>query len=260
MLTDKIDFDNFSLVLSGGGALGIAHLGVLADLEKYHIKPKEIIGTSMGGLIGASLAIGLKEKEIYDLFLKFSKMISWARISISGNGLLSLSKLEEILDDIFEDKKMTDTIIPLKLIATNLRTNDIKVFDSNDTFFIKDCILATIAVPGLVDSQEIDGVPYCDGYLCDNLGVSHAKFNDVIASDVISKKSIREFKSIKEHSIFGMINRGSRIMIAHQSEKTLLNTNKNIYLIEPHTSEFSMQDYKEVDAIRKLGINLFSHA
>ncbi|MGC9351861.1 MAG: patatin-like phospholipase family protein, partial [Sulfurovum sp.] len=43
----------FSLVLAGGGALGIAHLGVLHDLEAKGIKPQEIIGTSMGGIIGA---------------------------------------------------------------------------------------------------------------------------------------------------------------------------------------------------------------
>jgi len=52
-------------VLAGGGALGIAHLGVLHDRESKKIKPQEIIGTSMGGIIGACAAIGLKEKEIY---------------------------------------------------------------------------------------------------------------------------------------------------------------------------------------------------
>jgi NTE family protein len=55
----------FSLVLSGGGALGIAHLGVLSDLERANIKPSEIVGTSMGGIIGACYSIGLSEKEIY---------------------------------------------------------------------------------------------------------------------------------------------------------------------------------------------------
>jgi len=55
----NIKTNNFTLVLSGGGALGIAHLGVLHDLEKENITPSEIVGTSMGGIIGAFLAVGL---------------------------------------------------------------------------------------------------------------------------------------------------------------------------------------------------------
>lgn len=260
MLTKEIDFDNFTLVLSGGGALGVAHLGILEDMEKYQIKPKEVIGTSIGSLIGASLAIGFKQNEIFDLFKKFSSWFSWARISFNGNGLISISKLDKILSDIFGDKKMYDTKIPLKIIATNLITNEIKVFDKNDDILIKDCILASITVPGLIDSKEINGVTYCDGYLCDNLGIEYAQYNDVIASDVISKNSIRKFKSKEEHSILGMINRSTRIMIANQTKRIIDNSMKNIYLLEPDTSEFSMHNYKEIEKIKQKGLNLFTHA
>jgi len=70
----NIDTDDFSLVLSGGGALGIAHLGVLHDLEKHNTLPKEIVGTSMGGIIGACISIGMNEKEIYEQVRNFSKV------------------------------------------------------------------------------------------------------------------------------------------------------------------------------------------
>ena len=71
-MINEIQNNNFTLVLSGGGALGIAHLGVLHDLEQQHIKPKEIVGTSMGGIIGACMAIGCNEQEIYNHIKKFS--------------------------------------------------------------------------------------------------------------------------------------------------------------------------------------------
>ena len=55
----NIKTNNFTLVLSGGGALGVAHLGVLHDSEKENITPSEIADISMGGIIGAFLAVGL---------------------------------------------------------------------------------------------------------------------------------------------------------------------------------------------------------
>ena len=63
----------FSLVLSGGGALGIAHLGVIHDLELYEAVPSELIGTSMGGIIAACMAVGMKEKEIKEKMNKLWK-------------------------------------------------------------------------------------------------------------------------------------------------------------------------------------------
>ena len=71
----NIDADNFTLVLSGGGALGIAHLGVLHDMEKANLIPKEVVGTSMGGIIAACIAIGMKEQEIYHADQKFLQYI-----------------------------------------------------------------------------------------------------------------------------------------------------------------------------------------
>ncbi len=80
-----IEKDNdFTLVLSGGGALGIAHLGVLHDLEKQERVPGEIVGTSMGGIIGACLAIGMREQEIYAQIQRFAGVISWIKFSFGS--------------------------------------------------------------------------------------------------------------------------------------------------------------------------------
>ena len=130
----KTDFnrENFTLVLSGGGALGIAHLGVLHDLEELNIIPKEIIGTSMGGIIGACIAIGMKEKEIHKEIEKFSNAFNWIKFSFSGNAVIDNGKIAIIFDTLFKNKKMKDTIIPLKLIATNLHNGHKRVFTASD--------------------------------------------------------------------------------------------------------------------------------
>ena len=96
----KLEDKNFSLVLSGGGALGIAHLGVLADLEKQNLIPNDIVGTSMGGIIAACLAIGLKEKEIYKHICEFANVFNWVQFSFSGNSIIKSSKIDKIFTTI----------------------------------------------------------------------------------------------------------------------------------------------------------------
>ena len=177
--------EHFSLVLSGGGALGIAHLGVLHDLERHHIIPSEIVGTSMGGIIGACMAVGMKEKEIHEQIRRFSGVFNWIKFSFSGNAVVDNKKIAGIFDAIFKEKKMNETAIPLKLIATNLQNGDKKVFDASDDVFIKDAVLATMAIPGVFAEHLIDGTVYGDGFLCENLGISEATFDDVLAVDVL---------------------------------------------------------------------------
>ena len=80
--------NHFTLVLSGGGALGIAHLGVLHDLETQNIVPSEIVGTSMGGIVGACMAIGMSEAEIYTEIKAFSSVTKWIKFSFSGNAIV----------------------------------------------------------------------------------------------------------------------------------------------------------------------------
>ncbi len=96
---------NFTLVLSGGGALGIAHLGVLHDMEKQQLVPNEIVGTSMGGIIGACLAIGLKEEEIYEHIKSFAGISNWIKFSFSGNAVVDNDKVAKIFDSIFERER-----------------------------------------------------------------------------------------------------------------------------------------------------------
>ncbi len=73
-MINKLQSKPFTLILSGGGALGIAELGVISDLEKEQLTPQEIIGTSMGAIIGACLGIRMREEEIYSLFVEFSML------------------------------------------------------------------------------------------------------------------------------------------------------------------------------------------
>jgi NTE family protein len=251
--------NDFTLVLSGGGALGIAHLGVLADLEKYDITPQEIVGTSMGGIIGACMAIGMKEKEIHTEIKAFSSVSKWVTFSFSGNALVDNSKIEEIFKKLFGDRKMKETIIPLKLVATNLLNGDKRVFSARDNVYIRDAILATMAIPGVFDEHVIGGNTYGDGFLCENLGVNEATFSDVLAVDVLGKNAFEKEMPdnfFKTSNVLEMFEKSMRLLIYNQTQTHIKHCNKNIYLLEPKTKYFKTYQFHKVKEIRALGLDL----
>ncbi len=251
--------NNFTLVLSGGGALGIAHLGIINDLESKQLIPSQIIGTSMGAIIGACVAIGMKEKDIFLFFEKFSNIFKLLKFSFSGNSIIKSDKIENMLNGIFLDMKIKDAAIPLKIIATNLHSADVKVFDSNDDIKIKDALLASIAIPGVFEEQYINNAIYGDGFLCENLGVSQASYDNVLAIDVLGKNSFEEKmpnNMFKTSNVLEMFEKSMRILIYNQTKTTLKNSTKNIYLIEPNTKKYKTFHFHKYKELRKLGLNL----
>jgi len=256
-MINEIKTNNFTLVLSGGGALGIAHLGVLHDLEQQHIKPNEIVGTSMGGIIGACMAIGLNEAEIHKHIKDFSSVFNWIKFSFSGNAVVDNDKIAKVFSDIFENIKMKDTLIPLKLIATNLHNGHKKVFDASDDVLIKDAILSTMAIPGVFEEHVINGETYGDGFLCENLGVNEASFETILAVDVMGENSFEKAMPdnfFKTANVLEMFEKSMRLLIYNQTQTHIKNTDKNIYLIEPSTKEYKTFQFHKYKEIRALGL------
>ncbi len=260
MLIDILKKDDFSLVLSGGGALGIAHLGVLHDMEKLSLAPSEIIGSSMGGIIGACIAIGMKESDIYEKLKNFSTVSKWIKLSIGGNAIVDNSKIEAIFEKIFDKRTMMQTEIPLKIIATNLFNGSKRVFGSQDNIYIKDALLATMAIPGIFDEHEIGGKIYGDGFLCENLGISEASYPLVLAIDVLGKNAFQRKMPenfFKSSNVLEMFEKSMRLLIYNQTQMQLCcNKDKEIHIIEPHTRDFKTFQFHKLDEIRKLGLGL----
>ncbi|RRS29916.1 MAG: patatin [Epsilonproteobacteria bacterium (ex Lamellibrachia satsuma)] len=251
---------DFTLVLSGGGALGIAHLGVLHDLEKHNILPQEIVGTSMGGIIGACISIGMHEKEIHEHIKSFAKIYNWIKFSFSGNAIVDSDKIAMIFNDIFHNRKMNETQIPLKLIATNLLNGHKRVFSASDEdIYIKDALLSTMAIPGIFDEHVIDGNTYGDGFLCENLGINEATLTDVLAVDVLGENSFQKTMPdnfFKTANVLEMFERSIRLLIYNQTRTHIRNSDKNIYLLEPETKDYKTFHFHKVKEIRALGLNL----
>ena len=258
-MINSIDKNNFTLVLSGGGALGIAQLGVLHDMELQNLRPKEVIGTSMGAIIAACIAIGMNEEEIYAKIKDLSSVVKWIKFSFSGNAVVDNSKIEAIFKSIFSDKKMKDAEIPLKIIATNLLNGDKKVFDANCDVYIRDAVLSSMAIPGVFEELNIDMQIYGDGFLCENLGITEASFDDVLAVDVLGKNSFQKSMPdnfFKTSNVIEMLEKSVRILIYNQTRTNMKNTNKNIYIIEPVTKDHKTFQFHKHKELRALGLGL----
>lgn len=156
----------YAIVLSGGGARGIAHLGVLKALDECNIKLDAISGTSAGAIIGAFYASGYSPIEILDIITK-TKFFRLLRPALSTSGLLQIDSLgqmfHEYLTDSFESLQ-----IPLTINATNLD-------DGKTTYFYKGELvrpmLAASCIPAIFKPIKIDHSRFVDGGMLNNLPV-----------------------------------------------------------------------------------------
>ncbi|MEO7673949.1 MAG: patatin-like phospholipase family protein [Pyrinomonadaceae bacterium] len=156
-----MDRKRIGLALSGGGARGFAHLGVLKALAEHDIPIDLVSGTSAGSFVGGALASGFTAAEIIEV----SRKITWfgmAGFSYSPRGLLSNAALGTFIEKNFPVTRFEDLKIPFAAVACDLETGDEVVLrDSGDLAF---AIRASCAIPGVfVPLIDEEGRSLIDG-------------------------------------------------------------------------------------------------
>jgi NTE family protein len=254
-------YPNFNLVLSGGAALGFAHVGVIKRLYELDRFPEQIVGTSMGAIIGSVYALKLPQEEFLRIFSEFSNIFKWIKISFSNASLINSSKIYKIIESVFGEMKMAQSPIPLKLIATNFDNGEVRIFSRHDDIAIKDAILASMSIPVIFPQVKIDESYYVDGYLGANLPLSY--LDDItiptIAVDVMGKNSLAPFIK-EEYTFFGhtkaiikTLERSMRLMMINQTKKTIEDFEGELLLIEPHLHKFKSTHFNKFKKIKKAG-------
>jgi len=191
-----------ALVLSGGGAKGLAHLGVIAALDSLGIRPDYVVGTSMGAILGALYAGGATARESDSLvrvfsptslfatstadgplaWAPFTPLITWAseggkgfalqspRVDVAvANALLSALLLRSNLEAQGNFDRLP---IPFRALATDLVTRDTVVLSSGD---LAQAVRASASVPLLFPPEEINGRLLVDGGLSANVPIAAAR-------------------------------------------------------------------------------------
>ncbi len=156
------------LVLSGGGARGFAHLGVLQALEEGGILPEVISGVSAGAIVGVFYADGYSPAEIMDLFVK-KKLFSLVRFTVPRNGFLRLTGLRELLRSALRARTFEALHTPLWITVTNLNKGRVEYIHEGP---LADVVIASASIPILFAPHRIGRYQYCDGGVFDVLPVS----------------------------------------------------------------------------------------
>lgn len=164
---------NVALVLSSGGARGIAHIGVIKMLEQQGYTITSVAGTSMGALVGGIFASGqLHEFEDWLCLLDIRETLKLTDFSISSKGLVKGVKIINKIKDIVPDRNIEDLPIPFCAVATDILNGTESQFISGDLF---DAIRASISIPTVFQPFKIGDHYFVDGGVLNPLPISSVK-------------------------------------------------------------------------------------
>ena len=152
------------IALSGGGARGIAHLGVLKALDEAGVQADAIAGTSAGSILGALYSAGHSPDECLRI-VRQTRVLAIFKPSFSLKGLLSIEKLAKILEKYLPDD-FSQLQIPLTVAVTEINRGEVEYFNSGE---LLPAILASSCIPVIFKPVTINGHNYVDGGILNNL-------------------------------------------------------------------------------------------
>lgn len=237
----------FGIALSGGGARGLAHIGVLAALEKNGISPGVVSGSSMGAVVGALYAAGVSTEEMLEIARnsKIKSLFEWS-FHFHG-GMLSLKILQAVLEKHIPKDSFESLHKKLFITASNISTGQEAVFSKGPLFRT---ILASASIPIVFEPQVIDGHTYIDGGLFSDLPVEPllGKCRKIIASHVNYNGPGAELNSMR-----AVAERVYRLAIYQNVQK---NFDKCDYIIDPpELREHGYFDFKHIDRLFEIGFD-----
>lgn len=158
---------NKCFVLSGGGCRGFAHLGVVKALQEHNIYPSAISGTSAGAIAGAFIANGFTPDEVMEMFYAKFKLNPLALHGFRL-GLLSMKTIRDFLQKNLRITQFEQLTMPFYVTATNFIDGSQTIFNKGN---IIDAVVASSSIPVVFPAFLIDGIPYVDGAVSNNLPV-----------------------------------------------------------------------------------------
>ncbi len=234
------------ITLSGGGARGIAHIGVLAALEKYGIRPEIISGTSIGALIGVLYASGYEPEAILKL-IKESKLYKMISLSLPSRGLLDLTKVEKLLRIHIPEDDFSALKKQFHCAVTNLNTGKSEMISSGKLI---DYVLASMSIPIVFAPRIINGQMYVDGGILNNLPVEPllGQAELIVGVHVNHNEELKEISGIK-----AIAERSFRLAITKNVESKF--DLCNLLIDPPAMQQYNVFDFSKADEIYAIGFS-----
>jgi NTE family protein len=270
------------LVLSGGGARGAAHIGVLKVLEENNVPVDVIAGTSMGAVVGGLYASGLSAADIervmtsvdwQDAFrdrparsdLNFRRKLEDQNylvkfpLGLHGGkfrlprGLVQGQKLTQILRGltlpVAQIQSFDDLAIPFRAVATDLVTGDRVVIDPGDLTTAR---RASLSAPGVFSPVDYEGRMLVDGGLSSNLPIDVAREMGVDILIVVDC-GFPLLERGKLVSVATVSNQMLAILIRHNTAVQRKTLTESDVLIDPALGDFSSLDFTELEKAMRIG-------
>lgn len=271
------------LVLSGGAARGLAHIGVLKALDEQGVHVDAIAGTSMGAVIGGLYAAGYTPKELEQLALNLDwrqalsdspprvdvpfrrkqddrDFLIRQKLSFRDDGTLGLPLgaiqgqnltllLESLLVHTSDTRDFDKLAIPFRAVATDIASGEKVVFDHGH---LPQAIRASMSIPAVFAPVEINGRLLVDGGMVDNIPVDVARqmgVDVVIVVDI--GNPLLERKQLT--TVVDMLNQSVTLMTRKNSEAQLATLTANDVLIQPPLSGYGSADFNRVPQLIDAG-------
>ena len=272
---------NVALVLSSGGARGLAHIGAIEELERRGYCITSIAGCSMGALIGAMYAAGkLAEVKEGMVQLDKKKILSLVDFSFSLNHLVKGEKVMDALKEIVPDVNIEDLPIPYAAVATDWNSGKEVVFKKGSLY---EAVRSSISIPlffnpvrkgemllvdgGLVNGLPLNRVARVKGDLLVGVNVStHDYKEEKLMSDIIDKKTLAKslpaaiVKRIMDYqeglglNYMTLLSRTISIMLEQNTRQQIIISKPDI-AVQVQMKRYGGNDYDKAAEISLIGEN-----
>ena len=275
----------FALVLSGGGARGVAHIAVLEELEKRGIYPDYIVGTSMGALIGAFYSAGYDTQQLKDLIAGGSMMdlfinvytksdddeirggegdyvdnmlsIDFSSFGIgASNGIIDDEYIADFLRTnlgrVLSIRDFDQLSIPYRCVGTDLLTGEEIIFSQGSLY---EAIRASMAMPIIFTPVVLDDGRYVvDGGVVNNLPVDVARD---LGADIVLAVDVNNSLDNASHLDVDVLDTLTGVANQYLNLTTNINAARQYadadYVIPMDTYDFNTMDFSNLEAIIELG-------
>ena len=269
--------NKIGLVLGGGGARGLGHIGVLKVLKIHSIPIHMLAGTSIGAVIGAMYAATLDPHWIENKFKEFIDSEAYKRIGLhrlvptsqpnssifqmaatymknqiiinlanDRLGILKQERLSEIIDFMLPVKTFEELKIPFSCLAVDLNSGEDVVFNSGNLI---EAIVASSAIPGYIPPIEKDGMLLTDGAVSCPVPVKTVRKMGAdfrISVDV----GLNHFEPLENPNLLQVLGRAEQITSTRLGE---VKSEKADITIRPDTMNVFWAEFDKIDQLIKLG-------
>ncbi|QOS99636.1 patatin-like phospholipase family protein [Brevibacterium sp. JNUCC-42] len=232
------------LALGSGGARGFAHIGILKVFEEHNVPIDYIAGSSMGSMVAAFYANGIKPDMMEKLAINLKRK-HWLDLVVPHMGLVAGQKIKEIIRLLTHGKNIEELQIPLAIVATDIETGERVVFTEGP---VDTAVRSSIAIPGIFVPERVNGRLLVDGGVIDRVPITVTR---EMGADLVLAIDVANFDTkMKVSTIFDVIAQTIDVMEREILRHRMLSAD---LVIRPEVGHIGSLSFTQIASIVELG-------